>query len=217
MIAMLLTTASNEAGGPSARRASSFVASAYRYSTSPVRTSPLEHALAEVGRENVTARLGHPAGELPVPAGDLEDPISPLDAKQVLNRRLDEVSLPGRPGLHTLVPIHGQPNGLASDTAVGSTIRRTPDRAEGRSFRQLAALPYLPNLCTWPPSRPRKWDIRIIGAVDGCLDLDEILDLKPARDEQPNHVSVADTELDVPDGAVGSVQLESMHAEKVPM
>jgi hypothetical protein len=74
----------------------------------PVRTSPLEHALAEVGGEHVRARLGHRAGELAVPARDLEDPISRLDAKQVLNRRLDEVSLPGRPGLHALVPIRGQ-------------------------------------------------------------------------------------------------------------
>jgi hypothetical protein len=44
-----------------------------------VRTSPLEHPLAEVDCKHLSAELGHPARELPVPARDLEDPLSLLE------------------------------------------------------------------------------------------------------------------------------------------
>jgi hypothetical protein len=109
MMAMLLTTASNEAGSPSARRASSSIASAFRYfDLSAVRTSPLEHRLAEVDCKHPPAELGHPASELAVPARDLEDPLSLLEPKEPFDRRLDEMSLPGSSGLHVLVPKGGQ-------------------------------------------------------------------------------------------------------------
>jgi hypothetical protein len=73
-----------------------------------VRTSPLEHPVAEVDCKHLSAEFGHPARELAVPARDLEDPLSRLEPEQPFDRRLDEMSLPGRPGLHVLVPEAGE-------------------------------------------------------------------------------------------------------------
>jgi len=107
MIAMLLTTASNEAGSPSARRASSSIASAYLYSTSPP-CARARSSIAEVDCKHLPTELGHPACELAVPARDLEDPFSRLEQKEPFDGGLDEVSLPGRPGFHAVVPEGGQ-------------------------------------------------------------------------------------------------------------
>ena len=146
----------------------------------------------------------------------LRSSASPSIRRQRTTKTRQERSI-ARRGARPLGGPVSSTNRNAVTTDVGSTISADADSYQGSSFRQLAALPHLPNLCTWPPSRPREWDIRIIGAVDRSLDLDKFLDLKPARDEQPNHVSMPDAELDVPDGAVWSVQLESVHAEVVPM
>src|SRR6266545_7032366 len=81
----------------------------------------------------------------------------------------------------------------------------------------LVHLPHLPSLRARPPSRPIERDVWVIGAVERCLYLDQVLDLEPTREEQPDHVPVAETELDVLDGAVGSVPLDSVHAEVAAM
>jgi hypothetical protein len=99
-----------------------------------VRMSPLEHPLAEVDCKHLSAELGHPARELPVPAREIEDPLSSLEPKQPFHRRLDEVSLPGSPGLHLLVPEVGQLVPCGTDVIVQAVfVAHTAKRIRPRA------------------------------------------------------------------------------------
>src|SRR6266536_1627092 len=105
-----------------------------------VRTGPLEHPLAEVDCKHLPAELGHPARELAVPARDFEDPLSLLESQQPFDRRLDEVPLPGRAGLHALVPKACQLVPCGSDVIVqpaflAHTVKRSrPSVANRRAW-----------------------------------------------------------------------------------
>src|SRR5215207_3011420 len=84
----------------------------------------------------------------------------------------------------------------------------------------LAELVHLPRLRTRPSPRPFQRDVGLglrVRSLVGSLNLDQVLDLKAARSQQSNHVTVPDPKLDVFDGTARSSPLEPVHAEVVSM
>jgi len=123
-----------------------------------MRTGALEHSLAEVGRDHICAELAHPPRELAVPARDFEDAIPGLDPEESFDSRLYQVSLPGEPSFHPLVPERSEiiprlPD-IVVQTGFLTHVAKRSVRRNGRGRRSLSEQCYL-----------RTWhDMLVIGA-----------------------------------------------------